>query len=753
MQVNYHRAGTGPPLVLIHGIGSRWQVWKPVLDRLTPHRDVVALDLPGFGASPPPPPGTPPGIESLVRLVSEFIEELGLERPHVGGNSLGGWLALELAKRDRVASATALSPGGFARGADAAFLRASLRLTIDMTRRLAPRARGIVRYPLLRQLVLGQMVAHPRRVSPEEAAETVRAAAAAPWFEETLPVVVADNFKPGRAAAGPGDGRLGRAGLPASALAGTSRRPSPAWGPRVHAAGVRAPQPVRRSRTGGAGADRGQYWGVSDRRRMRFALVIAGANLAGGIVVFVFLFFVLPTPSGIQHAGTAKLLNAVAFAAFGLVSFPAVWKWSARRWRDAAGWASAGRTPTESERRLMLRLPLSQQRGPAVVWTAAAIVFAALNAPFSGQVAVNVAITVVIGGEVTCALGYLLAERLLRPLTAQALAEGVPSRPELPGVRARAILTWSLGTGSILIGLALVALGGLRNNGFTLERLSIAVLVLSLIGLVVGLAAMVVLARSLSDRIDALRQAMGLVEHGFFHRNVTVDDASEVGLLQAGFNRMLAGLQEREHLRDLFGRQVGEDVVRLALERGVELGGEARDAAALFVDLEGSTTLAERRGPAEVVELLNRFFAVVVEVVEQHHGWVNKFEGDAALCVFGAPLADQRAAARALAAARELCQRLRAEVPEISAGVGVSAGRVVAGNVGAAKRFEYTVIGDPVNQAARLTELAKDRTERVLASEEALARAGEEESEHWRVCGELPLRGRARPTRVAVPRT
>ncbi len=195
--LNYHRAGSGPPLVLIHGIGSHWQVWKPVLDRLTPERDVIALDLPGFGASPPPAPGTPPGIESLVRLVSEFLDELGLERPHVAGNSLGGWLALELARRGRVRSATALSPGGFAKGLDARFLRISLRLTLDMTRRLAPRARGIVRYPLLRQLALGQMVAHPRRVPADDAAETIRAAAAAPWFEATLPAVVADNFKPG----------------------------------------------------------------------------------------------------------------------------------------------------------------------------------------------------------------------------------------------------------------------------------------------------------------------------------------------------------------------------------------------------------------------------------------------------------------------------------------------------------------------------------------------------------------------------
>ena len=149
--------------------------------------------------------------------------------------------------------------------------------------------------------------------------------------------------------------------------------------------------------------------------------------------------------------------------------------------------------------------------------------------------------------------------------------------------------------------------------------------------------------------------------------------------------------------------------MQLALERGVELGGEAREAAVLFVDIEGSTTLAESQDPAEVVTMLNRFFAIVVEVVAAHDGWVNKFEGDAALCVFGAPLPDPEASAQALAAGRELCQRISAELPEISAGIGVSAGRVVAGNVGAARRFEYTVIGDPVNQAARLTELAKRR--------------------------------------------
>ena len=144
----------------------------------------------------------------------------------------------------------------------------------------------------------------------------------------------------------------------------------------------------------------------------------------------------------------------------------------------------------------------------------------------------------------------------------------------------------------------------------------------------------------------------------------------------------------------------------------------------MFVDVIGSTTLAATRPPTEVVEVLNRFFAVVVDVVHRHGGFVNKFEGDAALAVFGAPVPLDDPAGAALAAARELAVRLDAEVEEIAAGIGASFGAAVAGNIGAEQRYEYTVIGDPVNEAARLTELAKDVPGRVVASETALGRRG-----------------------------
>jgi adenylate cyclase len=186
------------------------------------------------------------------------------------------------------------------------------------------------------------------------------------------------------------------------------------------------------------------------------------------------------------------------------------------------------------------------------------------------------------------------------------------------------------------------------------------------------------------------------------------------------------------------------------LQGEARLGGEEREVGALFVDLVGSTELGARLSPTEVVELLNEFFAIVVEEAERQHGWVNKFEGDAALCVFGAPNPAERPAADALAAARGLRDRLRAELPGVDYGVGVSSGTAVAGNVGAEERFEYTVIGDPVNEASRLCELAKSHDGRLLASESAVRDAGEPEAGRWSLGDSVVLRGRPEPTRLAT---
>jgi adenylate cyclase len=171
--------------------------------------------------------------------------------------------------------------------------------------------------------------------------------------------------------------------------------------------------------------------------------------------------------------------------------------------------------------------------------------------------------------------------------------------------------------------------------------------------------------------------------------------------------------------------------------------------AVLFVDVIGSTTLAVSRDPEEVVRQLNLFFGVVVDAVADKGGWVNKFEGDAALCVFGAPVDREDAGACALAAARALARGLKPL--ELDAAIGVCAGPVVAGNIGTETRFEYTVVGDPVNTAARLAELARGRPGHVLADGAVVQGAGAE-AEQWELGEQVVLRGRSTPTRLASPR-
>jgi adenylate cyclase len=241
------------------------------------------------------------------------------------------------------------------------------------------------------------------------------------------------------------------------------------------------------------------------------------------------------------------------------------------------------------------------------------------------------------------------------------------------------------------------------------------------------------------------------VQRGNYNAHMQIYDASELGLLQAGFNDMVRDLSERQRLRDLFGRYVGEDVARRALERGTELGGQERHVAVLFVDLVGSTRLAATRPPAEVVHLLNEFFRVVVDAVDHHGGFVNKFQGDAALAIFGAPIEHPDAAGAALAAARELHDKLVAVIGSEEFGIGVSAGRAIAGHIGAQARFEYTVIGDPVNEAARLTELAKLEPGHVLASAKVVSGALDAEALRWDVGEVVTLRGRTEPTQLARP--
>jgi adenylate cyclase len=481
----------------------------------------------------------------------------------------------------------------------------------------------------------------------------------------------------------------------------------------------------------------------------RLALRLTLSNLVGGIIVFLFLALVLPIQGG-PSTSRVLTLNLPAGAVFSLLSAFVAVRWgTAIANRSLAPLRPEGKLDAAGQRRV-LRGPLAQVVVTVSVWSSAAAFFGLLNLPLDTELAGRMATAFVMGGLTACGLTYLLGERLWRPFTARALEGGVPLRPVAPGTMTRMLLAWALATAIPVTGIAMVAFGVLRGDTPRSNATMWSVIVLCLATVVLGAIAMLGVARSIAEPIRSVREGLDRVEKGDLDAAITVSDASEVGLLQAGFNRMGTGLREREELRDLFGRYVGRDVAKRALEAGVELGGEVREAAVLFVDVVGSTSLAADLPPQEVVSRLNKFFAIVLEVVRKHGGWVNKFEGDAALCIFGVPTAGDDAAACALAAGRELAERLEWEGP-LEAGVGISAGDVVAGNVGAAERFEYTVIGDPVNEAARLTELAKKERPRVLASEAVLMRAAHAEGERWKLREEVTLDGRPEPTRIAVP--
>jgi adenylate cyclase len=484
-------------------------------------------------------------------------------------------------------------------------------------------------------------------------------------------------------------------------------------------------------------------------RRLTWAAVVS--NTLGGLVLFLLLAFLIPfAPVG---ADRQVPLNAAVGAAYLAVTLALGALGSRRINAPVERWLAEERPPTREERRTALAIPLRFATTAAVFWTIGAVLFTLLNAPTSGWAALVVGGALLLAGETTSAVGYLLAERIVRPVTVRALAGGSPPARCGPGVRGRLMMAWSLGTGVPLLGILMIAVAGIADGDDDPAQLAAAIAFLAAVAFAVGLLAIWVASRSIADPIAAVRRGMARVEEGELDVSVPVDDGSEVGLLEAGFNRMAAGLRERERLRDLFGRQVGRDVAQAALEEDgeVQLGGEVRDVAVVFVDVLGSTALAGRLAPTQVVKLLNDFFRIVVEAVEEHGGWVNKFEGDAALCVFGAPTKRPDPARDALQAARKLCERLEHGLPGVDAGIGVSAGPAVAGNVGTEERYEYTVIGDPPNEAARLSELAKRRPERLLASAAMVERAGPEEAASWEIREAVLLRGREDPVGVATP--
>ena len=194
MELSHHRAGSGDPLVLIHGVGSQWQVWEPVLPALERERDVIAVDLPGFGGSPTLPIGVVPNARALAGAVAGFLDGLGIDRPVVGGNSLGGWVALELAVRGRARAVVGVSPAGFAAPWEQPLSRAQLRASAGVPRRAPALIEQLLRRPRGRKLALGGMMGRPERMPAAAAVAGTRNLTTSPGFDGTLSTITRDRF-------------------------------------------------------------------------------------------------------------------------------------------------------------------------------------------------------------------------------------------------------------------------------------------------------------------------------------------------------------------------------------------------------------------------------------------------------------------------------------------------------------------------------------------------------------------------------
>jgi class 3 adenylate cyclase len=279
------------------------------------------------------------------------------------------------------------------------------------------------------------------------------------------------------------------------------------------------------------------------------------------------------------------------------------------------------------------------------------------------------------------------------------------------------------------------------------------------VGLAVTVLALLV-ARSIVRPLLALTRAARAVAQGEFGAaRVPVHSEDEVGLLTRAFNTMAAGLAERERERDIFGRVVSPEVREKLLGGELRLGGETRRVAVLFSDVRGFSSLAERMDPQGVVALLNEYLTEMAEAVRPYQGYINNFIGDAIVVVFGAPIdqagIEQRAARAAVAmqarlAALNARRVARGDFPLVT-GIGISAGDVVAGQIGSPERLLYTVIGDTVNVAARLEALTKDYPGHpILVSgsvAEALRDAPDLRIEHL---GVVLVKGRAEPVDISA---
>src|SRR3954469_13720572 len=346
-------------------------------------------------------------------------------------------------------------------------------------------------------------------------------------------------------------------------------------------------------------------------------------------------------------------------------------------------------------------------------------------------------------------LHYLVVEAGMRPVLLDINSNLSPAeRRDFWAVSLRTRLLVSLPLINLITGLIVAALTSDGGGG---SNLGLDVLVALLVATTISLELTVMLSKSILRPLADLTKAVNRINAGDFDVSVPITTGDELGELAASFNQMVAGLAERERLREAFGTYLDKEVAEYILSDGFSEEGEETDVSILFCDVRDFTSFAAQAGAKEVVTRLHALFAVVVPIANRHGGHVDKFVGDGLLAMFGAPEPFGDHADRAVRAACEMANVVNfGGEPGFRIGVGVNTGRVVAGAIGGAGRLNFSVIGDAVNVAARVEAATRDLDENVLITD-ATAR---ELSDDIGVtdCGEHHLKGLPGPLRLCAPR-
>jgi adenylate cyclase len=345
-------------------------------------------------------------------------------------------------------------------------------------------------------------------------------------------------------------------------------------------------------------------------------------------------------------------------------------------------------------------------------------------------------------------LRFFLTELSMRPVLAD-ISRDLPDGADLGrlSVPLRGKLLVALPVINVVTG---VVVAGLASEDPSLRALGLGVLVALGVAFTISFELSALLARSLLAPIQDLREGTERVIAGDLRARVPVLGTDETGRLAESFNQMVAGLEERERLREAFGAFVDPHLAERVIEEGTVLEGEEAEVTVLFVDIREFTAFAERSSAAEVVTELNAFYDRVVPVLMHHGGHANKFVGDGLLAVFGAPDRLPDHADRGVAAALEIAAVVRRDYEgRLRIGIGVNSGPVVAGTIGGGGRVEFTVIGDTVNTAARVEAITRETDDTVLITEATRSLLRRDHG-GFAERGTVTLRGRSEPVKVHV---